>query len=86
MNDTSQINHPPHPDIVEVPELSRLLCEGEDILERAQDMHQSCVEVLRSLLGDVTDLTNWNEWEARDPRPDKDVLPPVGFPETDSPK
>jgi hypothetical protein len=86
MNHAEQVNRRPQPEIREVPELSRLMCEGEDILERAQGVHQTCVQVLRSLLGEVTDLTNWNEWEARDPRADRDVSAKGGFPEIDSPK
>jgi hypothetical protein len=86
MNDADQVNRRPQPEIREVPELSRLLCEGEDMLERAQGVHEACVQVLRSLLGEVTDLTNWNEWEAREPRPDENVSAKGGFPEIDSPK
>jgi hypothetical protein len=86
MNDAEQVNHRPQPKILEVPELSRLLCEGDDMLERAQSVHETYAQVLRSLFGEITDLTNWNEWEACDPRPDRDKAARGGFPEIDPPR
>jgi hypothetical protein len=86
MNDTKQVDPRSRPEIVEVPELPRLFCAGEDILERAHGVHQTCVQVLRSLLGELTDLGNWNEWETRDARLEGDASAKEGFPEIDSPK
>jgi hypothetical protein len=86
MSNTGQVDPRSRPEIVEVPELPRLFCAGEDILERAEGVHQTCVQVLRSLLGELTDLGNWNEWETRDPRPDGDASTKQGFPGIDSPK
>jgi hypothetical protein len=55
------------PDILEVPELPRLLCAGEDILERAHDVRQTFAEAVRLLLEDDSNLTSWDDWEVNNP-------------------
>jgi hypothetical protein len=86
MNDSRRDDHRPQPQVLQVPEFPRLLCAGEDILERAQGIHQTYVEVLRSLVEDFKEVSNWNEWQACQLSDNGNRPDPGHITEIDSPK
>jgi hypothetical protein len=86
MNDTRRDNHRPQPKVLQVPEFPQLLCRGEEILERAQGIQQTYAEVLRSLVGDIAEVANWNAWEAHEPHDNANPPHDGHFTEIDSPK
>jgi hypothetical protein len=86
MNNPQRDPHRAQPQVLQVPEFPRLVCAGEDILERAQGIHQTYAEVLRSLVGDVAEVPNWKEWAARQPDDDGNQANHSHIPEIDSPK
>ena len=86
MDNSQRDPHRPQPQVLQVPEFPRLVCIGQEILERAHCIQQSYAEVLRSLVGDVDEFVNRTECEARRARDNGDPADHDHFTEIYSPK